>query len=1610
MGSGASTLDNGKHPPWSREELKLQIQSLGGTDYEHYAQKIFDAGIDGKTVLQLEEQDLDELETNSRMHRIVLSNKLAELKACRAQTTSDESRPQLAVQPGGSTAVSSPRRQLQQAHAPLTRSDGHDNDEDYEDEDFEEEKVSVSVEHLSKLREALAVAVRDKDAGASAEHLAELVKAWNVAVKDLSDRMSSLKEAVARGDVVGDVAGGASAAEKIAQLAYGMITELKKLLRFLNESLKTAKGTLKKEHLRQAWQRAISKLKLHVFNLTKSQGALLSERVDSQLDKAEDAVTVAGVIASSGKKILKVMAMIPIVGPAFQVACEIMEEVENLQGKAKDVIEAGRRVADVIEYLEKLPRVLAYLGEEQQEELYKKMETLEELLKEFRVCVLEFGKKGWLKRFVTGSKAVLTLVKLDKEIQRLLEKLDSTYRLAVDEKNMHQQQEVLRALDQLHERASSQRFYPVHQACADCDETTAKDPQILQEVAGKAGISKVVYAEEVQEFKNMMGGRFDEVTTLLEDYKEVLAEGFDNLGRRMSEIGNIVGRTVKQEDGYYLVFAVQPPPLGINMTKSSLHTMPLLSSLSHKIEAEELNYLRNNQFPICVADCHEDSSSLLGALCADEKKPIHCLVWCAVGVGWEIHEQHSDMSLNPPSAFESVLAAVKQNPPQVMCVLTKYGAQEAAERLFREAGVVIVIWISVNVLDQSLAADFYEQVLQPAISTPTEDNISSKVSSFFQSRSSKTTVPCGVSIKDDSTFTIWQPLENLKSKWLERAFANTPTNIFDTAGIRPLLACDEGQVKDVKDWAAANNTCKFVWRDRDDCEDRGLERGRSIVAEASQSFLCRNSLFSGVYRVSTDEDAKKLMGEKLIADKQTARKVLVWFDVTLQMIKGVSEAGEAGAIKSLADTVNAARRFKPQMTLLITAQHGCYGIASGVYDAIANFEKIDEQTIDVHDGGGILAESAILCNSHHNEFIMLTGISSALLELYGVRALCRTVENVLPKDGAVLALYPDGSSDHNLYIRVTIRDVGFLHQFRDMVLSHDFVRGIKKEIIRVADESQPGIQEEIKQLLTTATIEADLSCFAEAYENGVLCLNKLTPHQAEKLKECCPEGQLIPSKDTHLMAPAGGGKTFVVQHLVDKLFRNDKAAVVLYAVCNVALALFFGKWICTRFGSEREKRKVLERLHVLTTRPDDPNSRTLVLQKFIYDNGCLSLKEVEVKVAYSLMIVDEAHHLYQDAAARAAVEMHHSQETRLMLLSDVSQSTGFVIKYPVGLVSVVLTEVVRSSKRIVAGAMNFQSGDKKSDKLLTRCHHESTGPPLKTFLFDAAADSDDLFSKYATEVITVLGFILKEYHGLDLHDRVAIIVPDKTFLVSFKAALTTELDLHMQTNANWPPLALVNSAEAAWTVTRSHSMKEQWLVVDTVDAFDGLERLMVIAVGLDSVIGNGKTAQTRSHLYRGITRAHMLVVVVNELLQGGWLEWLTRLTLTDEKEFDAKEELITHKGDATKEALALESDKEKAQHNKGPQPAPTETAAAAAKQQAPVSLLSTVTATAKDGGSGSESTVQGVVAKEKLKQSVWDTSTNTSRDNGTELRFMPRVHGSADTGTGTWAGSLCACA
>eukprot|EP00928_Gymnodinium_smaydae_P030743 TRINITY_DN22775_c0_g4_i1.p1 TRINITY_DN22775_c0_g4~~TRINITY_DN22775_c0_g4_i1.p1 ORF type:complete len:1701 (+),score=392.27 TRINITY_DN22775_c0_g4_i1:58-5160(+) len=551
------------------------------------------------------------------------------------------------------------------------------------------------------------------------------------------------------------------------------------------------------------------------------------------------------------------------------------------------------------------------------------------------------------------------------------------------------------------------------------------------------------------------------------------------------------------------------------------------------------------------------------------------------------------------------------------------------------------------------------------------------------------------------------------------------------------------------------------------------------------------------------------------------------------------------------------------------------------------------------------------------------------------------------------------ASDGGVFVSSVARDVGVMRQLRDRVLSGDF------------DSALQALRGE-----SAVILRADRSQLAEEYEQGVLSLERLTPHQREKLRECGvvgdDDGGLVSdvpscngsatngcsenlSAGVHLKAPAGAGKTFVALHRALATLRagEAEAARVLWVSRNAALAYFAAAWICRRLRDADERRRLLGSFHVLFEPFEDgPRAACLLGRRvgFRWVAGAAGgsgtaageSEEEELKrrriaddagrqaPAYTLLAVDEAHHLYSRANVRNLVESYITPDrTTRLLLSDLSQSLGHDVPYPEGLREVILHEVVRCSKRIVAGAMAFQLGGE--EKLLTLCHHDSAGPPLKSFLFDVSPGGVSFYRCYAENTLRALQHVVSVFPDFSLHNRVALVVPDKRFMMEFREELQSLLNSYFGKRR----LTLVSAKKASALVGESVALETspkllnndacasgsacepdavlcdddqdqnedgEWLLYDSIDQMDGLERLIVIGIGLDSAIGNddqqekkekqeGAVLETRSMLYRAITRSHLMVIIVNEFLRGGWLEFLGSVRLKECESFDSKAEL-----------------------------------------------------------------------------------------------------------------------
>ena len=150
---------------------------------------------------------------------------------------------------------------------------------------------------------------------------------------------------------------------------------------------------------------------------------------------------------------------------------------------------------------------------------------------------------------------------------------------------------------------------------------------------------------------------------------------------------------------------------------------------------------------------------------------------------------------------------------------------------------------------------------------------------------------------------------------------------------------------------------------------------------------------------------------------------------------------------------------------------------------------------------------------------------------------------------------------------------------------------------------------------------------------------------------------------------ANPGKTYMALHIMLK-FLNDKkmsggsgpATRILFVVRNRALAQFIAVWVAHRVDNAT-LAATLGRLWMLFAPLEDGPRRTTVQDGLV----CFEkLPRGGESMVFDMMVADEAHHLYSDKASRDAIATYCGEHTRLLLLCDISQSTGSSIECPPG--------------------------------------------------------------------------------------------------------------------------------------------------------------------------------------------------------------------------------------------------------------------------------------------------------------------------------------------------------
>jgi len=167
------------------------------------------------------------------------------------------------------------------------------------------------------------------------------------------------------------------------------------------------------------------------------------------------------------------------------------------------------------------------------------------------------------------------------------------------------------------------------------------------------------------------------------------------------------------------------------------------------------------------------------------------------------------------------------------------------------------------------------------------------------------------------------------------------------------------------------------------------------------------------------------------------------------------------------------------------------------------------------------------------------------------------------------------------------------------------------------------------------TVSVDKSTFVSTFENALLKLEKLTPHQKAELGKTSPHASL------HIRAPAGAGKTFVGLHIVTELLKGNSAVRVLFAARNKALCIFFMRWLLQRFDGWRAKGRALDAMWFLCgsfKRPfrlgvNADRSTIVEREEESQEDG----ERDGQRAAFALVVVDEAHHIYADPQLAAKV-------------------------------------------------------------------------------------------------------------------------------------------------------------------------------------------------------------------------------------------------------------------------------------------------------------------------------------------------------------------------------------
>ena len=573
-------------------------------------------------------------------------------------------------------------------------------------------------------------------------------------------------------------------------------------------------------------------------------------------------------------------------------------------------------------------------------------------------------------------------------------------------------------------------------------------------------------------------------------------------------------------------------------------------------------------------------------------------------------------------------------------------------------------------------------------------------------------------------------------------------------------------------------------------------------------------------------------------------------------------------------------------------------------------------------------------------------------------------------------IFPDSTASLQFGMKVT--NIKAMQKLRGTILSNDFEVAINKELL----SQQHGSWQ----------VQVDKTFFCAHYQKKLLSFSKATEPQREILKQA--KVLFAAGSNIHISAVAGAGKTFIAVRLVMDMLLNNSDGLILYVAPCESLCLFFIHWVARRVqgkSSLRDKfsiQSVLDRIRVMP-------SPYKVLMRLQVAGNRLEFQPIShigvVGQKFLLAVLDEAHDIYRDGVDHKFLK--NLQPERSILLSNVSQSSAVQQSFP-DMPMVKLTEVVRNTKRIIAGAAAFFAAALEREGVTSL---GADGPPVKTFIF-LAPKKKNVMHAYIWHTLDAIRHLLRTYR-LRLHNRLALIVPDNKFLLDFKPRLERALEdqpfrSQLRFESYQESLSLLPPDLATDQEVQSRGMVDI-IVLDKIENCKGLEHLMVLCIGLDAPIHSEADAMvTRANIYRALTRAQLHAIVINEYVEKGWLEFLGLVKFSELEIFEESRALEETEANAAANTLrelqhpVPEVPPTEVQESRTPAVKQQESAAATRPEQSKHQAIQDI---------------QDIQATEVMATSVWDTGDNDDRiaERIKELFFDPRQKQKAGCG-GFW--------